>query len=215
MSTLASFQSETLIMLALTAMVAVFGGALFALRWARESRQQRETQARLEAQRINLEERRLHQEQVDKEAQRRLAEEESKRQAEIAERRLRQEQVDKEEQRRLAEEESKRQAAIEAKRLDEARTARWDAERQQEWQAVAASAGAGSGGYIVVDMPEKDRPFFHDLLKGFEDYAKLKGYDLSFSIDSSFEGRIAFKFTVKNDGVMLDHNVSAKIFLNT
>jgi hypothetical protein len=64
-------------------------------------------------------------------------------------------------------------------------------------------AGTGSGGYIVIEMPERDRPHFHDLLKGFEDYAKVKGYEISFSIDSSFEGRIAFKFTVKNDGVVV------------
>lgn len=61
----------------------------------------------------------------------------------------------------------------------------------------------GSGGYIVVEMPEKDRSLFHDLLKGFEDYAKLKGYQISFSIDASQIGRIAFKFTVKNDGVVV------------
>src|SRR5579871_3335540 len=64
-----------------------------------------------------------------------------------------------------------------------------------------AGGGSRSGGYIVIEMSERERPLFHDLLKGFEDYAKLKGYEISFSIDSSFEGRIAFKFTVKNDGV--------------
>jgi hypothetical protein len=52
-------------------------------------------------------------------------------------------------------------------------------------------------------MPEAERPLFHDLLKGFEDYAKLKGYELAFSIDSSLEGHIAFKFTVKNDGFVV------------
>ena len=40
-------------------------------------------------------------------------------------------------------------------------------------------------------------------MKGFEDYAKLKGYDIAFSIDSSFDGRIAFKFTIKNNGLVV------------
>jgi hypothetical protein len=72
-----------------------------------------------------------------------------------------------------------------------------------EERAAVSNSGAGSGGYILIDMPEKDRPFFHDLLKGFEDYSKLKGYTLAFSIDSSYDGRIGFKFTVKNDGIIV------------
>jgi hypothetical protein len=43
------------------------------------------------------------------------------------------------------------------------------------------SSGLGSGGYIVVDMPENEGPLFHDLLKGFEEFAKLKGYNIAFS----------------------------------
>lgn len=41
---------------------------------------------------------------------------------------------------------------------------------------AAANSGVGSGGFIIIDMPEKDRSLFHDLLKGFEKYAKLEGY---------------------------------------
>jgi hypothetical protein len=77
------------------------------------------------------------------------------------------------------------------------------AEARGAEQSMAEKAGPGSGGYIVVEMPEAERPLFHDLLKGFEDYAKLKGYELAFSIDSSLEGHIAFKFTVKNDGFVV------------
>lgn len=35
------------------------------------------------------------------------------------------------------------------------------------------------------------------------DYAKLKGYHIAFSVDASHDGRIAFKFTVKNDGFVV------------
>jgi hypothetical protein len=88
----------------------------------------------------------------------------------------------------------------EEKRREDADSIRYDERKLEEEKLAAASAGPGSGGYIVVDMPEQHRPLFHDLLKGFEDYAKLKGYAVAFSIDSSFEDRIGFKFTMKNDG---------------
>jgi len=57
--------------------------------------------------------------------------------------------------------------------------------------------GPDSGGYIVVDLADEKRPFFHDLLRGFEEYATLKGYAVSFSIDSSLSNKIAFKFTLR------------------
>jgi hypothetical protein len=41
---------------------------------------------------------------------------------------------------------------------------------------------------------------FRQVLRGFEDYAKLKGYSIAFSIDATFVDRIAFKFTVKDEG---------------
>lgn len=56
--------------------------------------------------------------------------------------------------------------------------------------------GPGSGGYIVLDLPNDKRSLFHDLLKGFEDYSRLKGYEVNFSIDTTFKDKIAFKFTV-------------------
>ena len=76
------------------------------------------------------------------------------------------------------------------------------AEREEE-SAVRDAAGAGSGGYIVVDLPEERRSLFHDLLKGFEEYARLKGYSVSFSIDTTFSKRIAFKFTLTDPGVVV------------
>ncbi|HEY3760678.1 MAG TPA: hypothetical protein VGN23_02925 [Verrucomicrobiae bacterium] len=63
------------------------------------------------------------------------------------------------------------------------------------------SFGLGSGGYIVFDMPDSQKPLFHDLLKGFEEYAKLRGYQINFSIDNSFADKVAFKFTLGNVGI--------------
>jgi hypothetical protein len=104
-------------------------------------------------------------------------------------------------------EERKLQADLEKMHIERQR----DMELQHEYERInneskrleEQSAGMGSGGYIIIDMPDQDRPFFHDLLKGFEDYAKLKGYSIAFSIDATYGGKIAFKFTGKNDGVVV------------
>jgi len=154
---------------------------LFFVYWTKERREERKLremeqleQLRMEGQRISLEHERFETERIRYEDQ--------KRQTEV---------------------EHERNAKIEDQRLEEERMHRWETAQREERQAIANSAGTQSGGYIVVEMSEKERPLFHDLLKGFEDYAKLKGYDLAFSIDSSFADRIAFKFTLKNDGVVV------------
>lgn len=57
------------------------------------------------------------------------------------------------------------------------------------------------GGYIVLNIPEKEKSYFHDLLKGFEEYAGIKGYKIKFSIDNSINDKIGFKFTVGDAGL--------------
>lgn len=77
-------------------------------------------------------------------------------------------------------------------------------EKQQRDEAVVrANAGGGTGGYIVVDLPDSQRALFHDLLKGFEEYAQLKGYRVAFSADATFPGHIAFKFTLTDPDVVV------------
>lgn len=63
------------------------------------------------------------------------------------------------------------------------------------------NAGANSGGYIVMDMPDDQKRMFHDVLKGFEEFAQLKGYSISFSLDGSVPDKVAFKFTILDQGV--------------
>lgn len=60
---------------------------------------------------------------------------------------------------------------------------------------------ANSGGYIVVDMPDEHKSMFFDVLKGFEEFAKLKGYSVSFSLDGSVTDKVAFKFTILDRGL--------------
>jgi hypothetical protein len=65
----------------------------------------------------------------------------------------------------------------------------------------AEEVGLASGGYIIFDVPDSRKGMFHDLLKGFEDYAKLRGYVINFSIDNSFPNKVAFKFTLDTSGI--------------
>ena len=54
-----------------------------------------------------------------------------------------------------------------------------------------------------MNLPEEQKTLFHDVLKGFEEYAGLKGYSIQFSIDNSAPNQIAFKFTVAGVGIQV------------
>jgi hypothetical protein len=86
---------------------------------------------------------------------------------------------------------------------DDARYEKYSRERKDEEERLKAQAGGGSGGYIVLDLPDAQRGLFHDLLKGFEEYARLKGYGVSFSVDTTLHDRIAFKFTLTDPDVVV------------
>lgn len=58
-----------------------------------------------------------------------------------------------------------------------------------------------SGGYVTLKMDEERKSIFHDLLKGFEEYAAIKGYKASVSVDPSKDGEISFKITIEEYGV--------------
>ena len=52
---------------------------------------------------------------------------------------------------------------------------------------------------IFLEFPHELKSTFSDYLKGYEDFAKSKGYNISFSVDNSVTNRIAYKFTLNND----------------
>lgn len=58
-----------------------------------------------------------------------------------------------------------------------------------------------NGGYVTIEVPEERKSIFCDILRGFEDYAALKGYKVSVSIDASEIGKISFKITVHEFGI--------------
>ncbi|HLP49503.1 MAG TPA: hypothetical protein VK154_01400 [Chitinophagales bacterium] len=59
-------------------------------------------------------------------------------------------------------------------------------------------------GYLLIDMPEKYRSLFEDMLRGFEDYCATKGYNIKVSIDNTFQDKIGFKIHSEDDKVSED-----------
>lgn len=74
-------------------------------------------------------------------------------------------------------------------------------EKEFEIKKEAEESKRDTGGYIILEMPGDKRSAFIDLLKGFEDYARLRGYSVFFSFDSSIPDKVAFKFTVAAFGI--------------
>ena len=48
--------------------------------------------------------------------------------------------------------------------------------------------------YVYIDIPDRQKSAFTDLIRGFEHFAKIRAYTISFSYDSSFQNKIGFKF---------------------
>lgn len=105
-------------------------------------------------------------------------------------------------------EDRRRQARIEEEKLhlnmeslQEQRRVTQTTERLNRERIEEQKAGTNSGGYILVELPDEMRSIFTDLLKGFEEYARLRGYHVSFSVDTSIPNKIAFKFTLQDGGI--------------
>ena len=89
------------------------------------------------------------------------------------------------------------------KEKSEADLQKYIREKKEEEEKIISKAGIGTGGYIIIDLPDAKRGLFHDLLKGFEEYARLQGYSVSFSVDNTFHDRTAFKFTLTDPDVVV------------
>lgn len=56
-------------------------------------------------------------------------------------------------------------------------------------------------GFIIIDVPAEHRSLFHDFLKGFEDFAKIRGYRVSVSVNHTSDSEFKFKFTILDSGI--------------
>ncbi|TKE94352.1 hypothetical protein FCV53_02525 [Vibrio sp. F12] len=62
------------------------------------------------------------------------------------------------------------------------------------------STNSHSTDFFYVSVDEKVKHTFSDMLKGFEKYARLLGYEVSLSIDSSTPELVGYKFSLSPDG---------------
>ncbi len=62
-------------------------------------------------------------------------------------------------------------------------------------------ASTSYGGYVFVDVPDNYKGLFHDTIKGFEEFARLKGYRVGIAIDTTLPGKVGFRFTILDQGV--------------
>lgn len=64
-----------------------------------------------------------------------------------------------------------------------------------------SGASTPHGGYVFVDVPDAHKSLFHDTIKGFEEFARLKGYRISIAIDTTPPGKVGFRFTILDQGI--------------
>ena len=57
------------------------------------------------------------------------------------------------------------------------------------------------GGYVFVEIPDDHKSLFRDTITGFEEFARLKGYQVSIAIDTTPPGKVGFKFTILDQGI--------------
>ena len=70
----------------------------------------------------------------------------------------------------------------------------------------------GTGKYGVVELPDRFKRLFSELLLGFEEFAGLRGYAVNFSVDNSIPNRCAFKFTfAENNAAVSDQELNADL----
>lgn len=66
---------------------------------------------------------------------------------------------------------------------------------------ATSNASPEKGGYLTINIPEEHKSMFQDFLKGFEDFASIKGYKVSFSSDAEQDSMFSFKFTISESGI--------------
>ncbi len=91
--------------------------------------------------------------------------------------------------------EKNREREFELKRIE------LDAKLKPDSKSESEKPTFTPSGYIILNLKENQKSIFLDLLRGFEEFAELKGYKISFSYDGSLSNRVAFKFTIIEGGI--------------
>jgi hypothetical protein len=88
---------------------------------------------------------------------------------------------------------------------------RWQVEREEDAigrnstmvtvnKPEAASEGQ-RGGFTFIEVADEYKTLFADAMNGFADFAKLKGYNVELSLDTSLPGKVGIRFTILDSGV--------------
>lgn len=56
------------------------------------------------------------------------------------------------------------------------------------------------GGYDFITVADEFKPAFIDVMNGFSDFAKMKGYDVEISIDNSISGKVGLRVVILDTG---------------
>lgn len=64
-----------------------------------------------------------------------------------------------------------------------------------------SSEQAAPNGFDFIQVDDRYKPIFLDAMNGFADYAKLKGYTVELSTDTSHSGKVGIRFTIVDVGV--------------
>jgi hypothetical protein len=63
------------------------------------------------------------------------------------------------------------------------------------------ATAAQSGGFAFFAVADEHKALFADAMNGFADFAKLKGYSVELSFDTSLPGKVGIRFTILDLGV--------------
>jgi hypothetical protein len=66
---------------------------------------------------------------------------------------------------------------------------------------VSQEAAPESGGFTFIEVADEYKTLFADAMNGFADFAKLKGYNVKVSLDTSLPGKIGIRITILDAGV--------------
>lgn len=90
---------------------------------------------------------------------------------------------------------------------------RWERNQALSFEIAASTAprsstnitlnneNASPGGYDFVQVADEYKTLFVDAMNGFTDYARLKGYAVQLSTDTSHPGKIGICFTILDSGI--------------
>lgn len=77
---------------------------------------------------------------------------------------------------------------------------RWEREQALVTQAATVLVPDG-GGFVFVDVAEDKKTFFVDVMNGFSDFARLKGYEVELALDTRVPGKVGIRITILGFGV--------------